>query len=409
VCFFFVLYVDAKVSTWVKSALLLEHIWASPNLVWGIMSLVFYYAFPLDLSPNSAAATGPLSVAFMKERFTLWFVLIFGYVGFWHFTTHWLHWAKRSFIKDRAFNVQKVLHNLFYNVLGVIQWVAFENVFCYLWATGKLSYVNDEDSFATVGSTLKFIAGFVIIPLWRDFHFYFAHRFLHYKPMFQQVHGLHHRNTDIEPFSGLCMHPVEHLYYYACILPSLLFLCSPFQFVWNGVHLVLAPAASHSGYEDHFQADTFHYMHHRYFECNYAGFGASYLDYFFGTFTDKFVEKTPEDVKQRADAKSTLRTPPTSEYIFYLSACAACIGYWVLLANKAANGHDVSEFSAKLSSFLAGFGPVIIAFSMTIVNNDVQSTLKPFLKQTVMSHLIHLTIGTVFCSVPVSWACYLVF
>jgi len=79
------------------------------------------------------------------------------------------------------------------------------------------------------------------------------HRLLHFKPLYQQVHSLHHRNTDVEPFSGLCMHPIEHLYYYACILPSLVFFASPFAFLWNGVHLLLAPAASHSGWEDHFQ------------------------------------------------------------------------------------------------------------------------------------------------------------
>jgi hypothetical protein len=56
------------------------------------------------------------------------------------------------------------------------------------------------------------------------------------------------------------MHPVEHLYYYACILPNLALVASPFHFLWNGVHLLLAPGASHSGFEDHFQADNFHYM-----------------------------------------------------------------------------------------------------------------------------------------------------
>ena len=34
------------------------------------------------------------------------------------------------------------------------------------------------------------------------------------KAMYKYIHSLHHRNTDIEPFAGLCMHPVEHLYYY---------------------------------------------------------------------------------------------------------------------------------------------------------------------------------------------------
>ncbi len=62
------------------------------------------------------------------------------------------------------------------------------------------------------------------------------------------------------------MHPVEHLYYFACVFPSLLPGCSPFFFLWNGVHLLLSPGASHSGYEDHMQSDAFHYMHHRYLE-----------------------------------------------------------------------------------------------------------------------------------------------
>ena len=61
------------------------------------------------------------------------------------------------------------------------------------------------------------------------------------------VHSLHHRNTDIDPFSGLCMHPVEHLYYYSCVGPSLVFLMSPLGMYWNLVHLLISPAASHSG------------------------------------------------------------------------------------------------------------------------------------------------------------------
>ena len=28
---------------------------------------------------------------------------------------------------------------------------------------------------------------------------------------------------------------------------------TPFAFMWNGVHLLISPAASHSGWEDHFQ------------------------------------------------------------------------------------------------------------------------------------------------------------
>ena len=54
--------------------------------------------------------------------------------------------------------------------------------------------------------------------------------------LFKYVHSLHHRNTDIEPFAGLCMHPIEHLYYFSCIAPSLYCYASPFAFMWNGEH-----------------------------------------------------------------------------------------------------------------------------------------------------------------------------
>ena len=78
------------------------------------------------------------------------------------------------------------------------------------------------------------------VPTWQ----YFAHRLLHVRPLYKFVHSLHHRNTDIEPFAGLCMHPIEHLYYFACIAPSLYVFASPFAFMWNGVHLLISPAAS---------------------------------------------------------------------------------------------------------------------------------------------------------------------
>ena len=93
--------------------------------------------------------------------------------------------------------------------------------------------------------------------------FIFVYRFIHIKALYKYIHSLHHRNTDIEPFAGLCMHPVEHVYYFSCIGPSLLVFASPFAFMWNAVHLLISPAASHSGWEDHFQSDQYHYLHHR--------------------------------------------------------------------------------------------------------------------------------------------------
>jgi hypothetical protein len=44
------------------------------------------------------------------------------------------------------------------------------------------------------------------------------------------------------------MHPIEHLYYFSCLAPSLYFKTSPFVMLWNGMHLLLSPAAGDSLY-----------------------------------------------------------------------------------------------------------------------------------------------------------------
>ena len=66
------------------------------------------------------------------------------------------------------------------------------------------------------------------------------------------------------------MHPMEHLYYFASASICAYLHTSPFVFHYFMMLNVLAPAASHSGCEDHFQGDQMHYMHHRFFECNYG-------------------------------------------------------------------------------------------------------------------------------------------
>ena len=201
---------------WLWYAVTLRHVWASPNTVWSVMALAMYFLMPYDLSPSSSAARAPLSWAFFAERFPLWAGVFFAYTGFWHLTLHWMGWADRPFIKNRLFNADKVAHNIFWSITGLVQWTAFENVFSYLWASGRLPYLTDAEAFSTPAGFARFALGLVAIPLWRDAHFYFAHRVLHIESVYSMVHSLHHRNQDIEPFAGLSMHPVEHLCEFFC-------------------------------------------------------------------------------------------------------------------------------------------------------------------------------------------------
>ncbi len=390
------------VLTWLRAAPFV--LITSPNFVWACISLLVYVFAPYDLSPTSAAAISPINLAFLAERLPIMLPLVLGYFGFWHVTLYMFNLANRPFIADRSYNWDKLAHNAFWTTSGVIIWTMYENIFCFLWATGRLAYINDFTSFNTVGGFIRFIAVLMAIPVWRSIHFYFAHRLLHYGPLYQQVHSLHHRNTDIEPFSGLCMHPVEHLYYYACVLPSLVLKMSPYAFLWNGVHLLLSPAASHSGYEDHFQSDMFHYLHHRYFECNYAGSDAAFMDIFFGTFKASFSEHPvdKDGPKPREDAKSSLRILPTSEFTIYLVSSFACVAVWAVPATMS---YSVTQIQALQLASIVGFGPVFLAAVLSAVFGS-GGGVKP-VQMNMLANFLHLFLGSIFCSVPVTYMSYL--
>ena len=52
------------------------------------------------------------------------------------------------------------------------------------------------------------------------------------------------RNKNIlESKNCIVIFPLQHLYYFSCLVPSLLLLGSPFLLLWNGIHLLLSPGA----------------------------------------------------------------------------------------------------------------------------------------------------------------------
>lgn len=390
------------IESWIRNSPFV--IITTPNFIWAIISLGLYTMAPYNLADDSTAALAPISSAFFLERFPLWFGITFGYFSFWHVALYGMNMAQRPFIANRPYRIGKVVHNAFWTTSGIAIWTVFENIFAYLWATGRLPYISNVNSISTYWGAAAFLAALMGVPVWRSIHFYFAHRFLHYTPLYRQVHSLHHRNTDIEPFSGLCMHPVEHLYYFACVLPSLILYCSPYAFIWNGVHLLLSPAASHSGYEDHFQSDLFHYLHHRYFECNYAGSDAAFMDIAFGTFKASFNDHAidRDGPKMREDAKSSLFLMPTQEFITYLSASGLCLVPWAYTALQKV---PTTINQALTLSSVVGFGPVILA---SLVSNAYNSGNIPHpVKMSVMANALHLLFGILFCSLPVTYACFL--
>ncbi|KAH8072013.1 C-4 methylsterol oxidase [Aureococcus anophagefferens] len=211
----------------------LRHFFLSPNLVWFAMALAMHLGCPYDVDDAAAGwARG-----WVLKRLALNFSVAFAYYGYWHFMLYRTKdqgGASRKYEPDSWPTAGNMAHNLWYWSLGVAQWTFWECAMCRIWGTGGADFATDAAVFGDYTLLLKNAAVLLLVPVWRDFHFYVAHRFLHVRACYKYVHGLHHRNADPEPFSGMCMHPVEHLYYFSnAFFPTLLVDgLSPLVFLW---------------------------------------------------------------------------------------------------------------------------------------------------------------------------------
>jgi len=146
----------------------------------------------------------------------------------------------------------------------------------------------------------------LLTPVWISFHFYWIHRWLHWPPLYRLAHALHHRNTNVGPWSGFSMHPVEHLLFLSSILIHFIVAAHPIHILFHLQHQALTAASSHTGFEgflvrdkNRFALGTFHHqMHHRYFECNYGNLEVPW-DKWFGSFHDGTAQANEKMMKRR--------------------------------------------------------------------------------------------------------------
>lgn len=189
-----------------------------------------------------------------------------------------------------------VFHTL---VSGVTIWTAYDVLQWMAYANGWAPMITFDSH------PVWFILLFPLMPLIQSFHFYWVHRLLHVPFLYKHVHSLHHRSSSIAPWSGLSMHPVEHVIYLGLLAIFLVLPAHPVHYIFMGYWLGLATATSHSGFESLVLGrgvtlkigSFFHQLHHRYFECNYGNIEMPW-DRWFGTHHDG-NPKTTKAIRQR--------------------------------------------------------------------------------------------------------------
>lgn len=170
---------------------------------------------------------------------------------------------------------------------GVFIWSCFEVLMFWGMANNHIQVVE------FISNPIWSVLAFPVIFIWIAFHFYCVHRLLHVKILYDWVHALHHRNITTGPFSGVSMHPVEHIFYFSSVLIHFVVPTHPVHIIFHFYSLSLGAVFGHTGFDallvknkkrlaiGHFH----HQLHHRFFDCNYGSVDMPW-DKWFGTFHD---------------------------------------------------------------------------------------------------------------------------
>ena len=198
------------------------------------------------------------------------------------YNANWMSRKNSTFLfKDQVWD------NMFWSYSGALFWSAYECGLWWAYANDWLPYID----FST--NPVWFCLAMALVPFWRNFHFYWIHRLIHWKPLYDRVHYLHHKNVNVGPWSGMAMHPVEHLLYFSCVLIHVVVPSHPLHMMFNVFQTGLGPAVSHTGFDEIVFGDEkavrndryMHYLHHRYHNVNFGESNVP-LDKWFGSLHD---------------------------------------------------------------------------------------------------------------------------
>lgn len=268
------------------------------TFIYVLLSFATYMLLEKDLNNFEGITVSFVGLMLLRNLIMLWFVF-----GGYHLLLYiWkVEGDNRKYHPEgqKKNNKRFLFNNQVYDnvfracVSGAPIWTAYEIIYVLFLSKGWIPYLRFEDN------PLLFIGLFLLVPLIRETHFYVVHKILHIGWMMRHIHKVHHMNPNPAPWSGMSMHPVEHVLYFSVVLIHFVIPSHPMHFFYNAQLTALTPAAGHTGFEGPLlkgwlqNSDYFHYLHHKYVACNFGGSTIPW-DKWFGIYYDgegKFINR----------------------------------------------------------------------------------------------------------------------
>ncbi|HMV43786.1 MAG TPA: sterol desaturase family protein [Leptospiraceae bacterium] len=190
----------------------------------------------------------------------------------------WKISKKRIQEKEKADKAQfktEIIHSIYSLFLfAIIDMVAY--------FLQKQGYTQIYEDISTYGWGYFFLSILFMLIL-HDAYFYWAHRFMHLKPIYKYIHKVHHESVDTTPYTAFSFHPLEAIVEYGIIpififsFPTHFYSLLIFQILMTGFNVI-----GHMGYEIYPKnwlqipilnwktTSVHHNLHHSKFNGNYG-------------------------------------------------------------------------------------------------------------------------------------------
>ncbi|TGK44737.1 sterol desaturase family protein [Leptospira andrefontaineae] len=235
------------------------------------------------------------------------------------FLIFWV-WKKDLFQK---FRIQKDFpkkeRTIFELKQSAITLIMFSTIAVTVYILGKLKilHLKTYKDFVEYGLGYA-IFSFILLTIWHETWFYWAHRIMHHRKIYPYIHSVHHRSVNPSPMAAYNFHWVEAFLEGVYVVPALCIL--PLHFYVFLIHTFYAMIMNiwwHLGYEffpkgwtthpvlKWINTSTHHNLHHQKFHGNYSLY-FNFWDRVMGTNFKEYSEVFENSVGEKKEEISVI-------------------------------------------------------------------------------------------------------